>query len=83
MRANLPLPLTPFTPKGKGFRCGDVTFSTQPGWFLFEAPYDDAVSLLDNLGKPGLWKPAVPPKPKRPRRELHLPLPVLAAGESA
>jgi hypothetical protein len=36
--------------------------------------------LWGQMGKPGLWKPLVPPKTKRPRRELHLPLEVIAGS---
>jgi hypothetical protein len=37
--------------------------------------------LWGQMGQPGLWKTIVPPKPRRPRRELHLPLDVIAEGE--
>jgi len=42
----------------------------------------EAEMLRGRLGRPGLWKMVVPQKPKRARREFHLPLAAIEGGDA-
>jgi hypothetical protein len=68
--------------RGRGYRHNGLAVTWDHRWLTFETKAEPGADpLWAPIGQPGLWKPAVPPKPKRPRRELHLPLAVLSAGE--
>ena len=68
--------------RGAGYRHNGLCVTWDHRWLTVEAKAEAGSDpLWDQLGKPGLWKPVVPPKPKRPRREFHLPLEVLAGSE--
>lgn len=70
-------------PRGSGYRRGGVRVAFDRHWMTVRAKAGpEAEMLWGQLGRPGLWKMVVPRQPKRPRREFHLPLAAIEAGDA-
>jgi len=68
--------------RGSGYRHNGLCVTSDHAWLNVQGRANKtAEPLRDQLGKPGLWKTVVERKPKRARREFHLPLSVLAGSD--
>lgn len=69
--------------RGSCYRRGDLRLAFDQRWLTVRAEADPEEEMLwGQLGRPGLWKMVAAQAPKRPRREFHLPLAAIEAGDT-
>ena len=69
--------------RGKGYRRNGLCVTFDQRWVTVGAKAEPEADVLEGQrGRPGLWKTVTRQRPKRARREFHLPLSMILDGDA-